>query len=61
MFFSSFFAACTLSLSLVEQLAIVHNESISNSLARFCNYLPSEIGIACEALVKVFEPIIIDL
>jgi acyloxyacyl hydrolase len=44
---------------LAEQLVLVHNETISHSLARLCNYLPSGFNEACQLLLDEFGPGII--
>ncbi|CAF1442549.1 unnamed protein product [Adineta steineri] len=49
---------CTLVLGVVENLSIVYNESIVESLERTCNYLPPQFKIYCKEAVaflgKVF-------
>jgi hypothetical protein len=43
--------SCTIVLSDVEHLSILYNESIIQSLDRFCNYLPSEFKAFCKEAV----------
>ena len=48
--------ACVGIVGLVEQLAEIHNETISDSFARLCRYLPKELQDTCKLLVKDFGP-----
>ncbi|KJE93948.1 hypothetical protein CAOG_08802 [Capsaspora owczarzaki ATCC 30864] len=54
-------AVCTLLTGLVGQLAEIHNETVADSMARFCSYLPASYQTPCAALVKTYGPTIIDL
>ena len=55
-------AACTILVGLMEQLALVHNESIADGIAHFCRLLPTEIVTrACDSLVEVYAPVIIEM
>ena len=51
--------SCTLVLGVVEHLSILYNETIVESLDRFCNYLPNDFKTYCKAAVdflgKIFE------
>ena len=52
--------ACTLVVTLTEEVAIINNETISRSLERLCNYLPQGIfQLACQEAVEMFGPVII--
>ena len=54
-------AACTIIVGLTEQLSIVYNQSIENSLDRLCGYLPDGIfRLTCQQAVSIFGPVIID-
>lgn len=54
-------ATCTVLVGLTEQLAILYNTSVENSLDRLCNYLPTGIfRLTCEQAVESFGPIIIN-
>jgi len=44
-------AVCTIVLGVVEHLSILYNESIVQSLDRFCNYLPTEFKAFCKEAV----------
>jgi acyloxyacyl hydrolase len=44
-------ATCTIVLGVVEHLSILYNESIVQSLDRFCNYLPTEFKAFCKEAV----------
>ncbi|XP_003385221.1 PREDICTED: acyloxyacyl hydrolase-like [Amphimedon queenslandica] len=54
-------AGCVVIVALVEQLSFIYNETVADSLARFCSYLPPEIDIACQFVIKTYGPSIIDL
>ena len=47
-------AACTVLVGLVDQLVDIYNESVAESLDRFCGYLPSKIREPCKWLVDEF-------
>ena len=49
-------AICTVLAGLVEQLADIYNESVAESLDRFCGYLPFEVRGACKFLVGEYGP-----
>ena len=54
-------AACTIVVTLVEQLAIVYNDTIEESLNNFCNFIPEGIfRLTCQQAVETFGPVIID-
>jgi acyloxyacyl hydrolase len=44
-------AVCTIVLGVVEHLSMLYNESIVESLDRFCNYLPSDFKAFCKEAV----------
>jgi acyloxyacyl hydrolase len=44
-------ASCTIVLGVVEHLSILYNETIVQSLERFCNYLPTQFKTFCKAAV----------
>ena len=53
--------ACTVVVSLVEQLAIIYNQTVESALDQFCGFLP--VGVfrkSCEAAVKLFGPVVIN-
>ena len=52
-------AACVVLVGLTEQLAEIYNETIADSLARFCKYLPFGFQNACKVLVDEYGPGII--
>lgn len=52
-------AACAIIVGLAEQLTQIYNESIADSLARFCKYLPSGFEEACKILITEYGPGII--
>lgn len=54
-------AVCSVLLTLVDELAVVYNDSIQVSLNKFCQYLPDGIfRVTCKEAVKTFGPVIID-
>ena len=55
-------AACTILVGLTEQLAIVYNQTIEQSLEDICNFLPKEsiFQVACKQAIEQFGPMIID-
>lgn len=44
-------ATCTVIFTFGEQLATIHNETVTKSLERFCNYLPPAVAIPCKVFV----------
>lgn len=54
-------AGCVVIVALVEQLSFIYNETVADSLALFCSYLPPEIDLACQFVIKTYGPSIIDL
>lgn len=54
-------AACVLLVGLTDQLAEIHNETISDSFARLCSYLPLEFQVPCKWLVEEFGPGVIEV
>lgn len=54
-------AACSIVVTLVEQLAIVYNDTIEESLNKLCNFVPEGIfRITCQQAVETFGPVVID-
>nr|XP_006816953.1 PREDICTED: acyloxyacyl hydrolase-like [Saccoglossus kowalevskii] len=53
--------ACTASVSLVDQLALVHTEGIDKAMQRLCSFLPDDYKSVCKEFVSLAGPIIIDL
>ena len=53
--------ACTVVITLVEQMSVIHNETFVKSYHRLCNALPDLYGMPCIALGEFFMPQIIDL
>ena len=52
---------CTVVVSLTEQLALVYNQTIEQSLTQLCNFLPSGLfRTTCNEAVTLFGPIIIN-
>ena len=52
---------CTVVVSMVEQLALIYNQTVASALDQFCGFLP--VGVfrkSCEAAVKLFGPVIIN-
>ncbi|XP_077983383.1 acyloxyacyl hydrolase-like [Glandiceps talaboti] len=54
-------AACTLIVSIVDQLSLVYQESIDQSMQRLCSYLPGQYQASCKQFIIIAGPIIIDL
>lgn len=53
-------AACTAIVGLIEEVAIVYNETVDETLERLCNYLPDGLfRLTCKEAVQEFGPIII--
>lgn len=51
---------CTALVGIIEQLAIVYNETVDDTLVKFCNYLPDGIfRLTCKEAILEFGPIII--
>lgn len=50
--------ACTVLLSVAEQLTQVHNETAEESLERMCTYLPEAYKAACGALTRTLTPLV---
>ncbi|CAF0849277.1 unnamed protein product [Brachionus calyciflorus] len=54
-------AFCTIIVNLVEELALVYNDTVENSLNNLCNFLPEGLfRFTCNQAVETFGPIIID-
>ncbi len=51
-------AACTILLSLAEQLTQLHNETAEESLQRMCTFLPRKYQSACRLLIEALSPLI---
>ncbi|KAF2078139.1 hypothetical protein CYY_000523 [Polysphondylium violaceum] len=47
-------AACTLSLTLVQQYSFIHEKSIQETLDEICTFFPSKAGSVCTFLVDLF-------
>lgn len=45
-------ATCSILLGLVDKLTIVYNETASESLERFCNFLPGQYKVYCKAAIE---------
>ena len=53
--------SCTVVVSLVEQLAIINNSTIEQSLDKLCDMLPpGELQFACQQAVLIFGPVVIN-
>ena len=53
--------SCTVVVSLVEQLAIINNSTIEQSLDKLCNFLPAGLfRYSCQQAIELFGPIIIN-
>ena len=53
--------SCTVIVSLVEQLAIINNSTIEQSLDKFCDLLPAGLfQYSCQQAVAIFGPVIIN-
>lgn len=51
---------CTALVALTEQLAIVYNETVDDSIEKLCNFLPNGIfKLTCKEAIIEFGPIII--
>ena len=57
---SLYISVCTVATSLVEQLSVVHNETLIKSLARLCGYLPEPYKSPCHEFADFFGQIIIE-
>ncbi|XP_067652318.1 acyloxyacyl hydrolase-like isoform X3 [Haliotis asinina] len=51
-------AACTVVISLTEQLSEIYNETTVKALDRLCSFLPSNFQIACKAFAGFVGPIL---
>uniref|UniRef100_A0A670JJ60 Acyloxyacyl hydrolase n=1 Tax=Podarcis muralis TaxID=64176 RepID=A0A670JJ60_PODMU len=62
-FFLLAFAGCVLVVSIIEQLAQVHNSTAKEALERLCRYLPEKLHLqgACILTAEIFGPHIIKL
>ncbi|XP_070574301.1 acyloxyacyl hydrolase-like [Ptychodera flava] len=54
-------AACTLIISIIDQLSLVYQESIDKAMQRLCSYLPDQYRSTCKSFITIAGPIIIDL
>ena len=51
-------ATCTILLSITSQLAQIYNETITESLQRYCTYLPVNYQPECQSLAQLLGPFI---
>ncbi len=54
-------AVCAVLTGLVEQLAEVHNTTVTQAIDMLCQFLPEELQDACTAVVKAVAPAVIEL
>ncbi|XP_045193790.2 acyloxyacyl hydrolase-like isoform X1 [Mercenaria mercenaria] len=54
-------ATCDVLMGLVEQTAVIHNETLINSLERLCNYLPDQFKNPCMRFLEYIGPILIEI
>ena len=55
-------AACTFIVGVVEQLAQVHNSTVTDTLNKVCNYLPAGLyATECKKIIDWAGPIVVDL
>ncbi|KAJ8302428.1 hypothetical protein KUTeg_018824 [Tegillarca granosa] len=53
-------AACTCVVALLEQLSVIHNDTVINSLEKLCGYFPSTFKNICNDFAVVFGPELIN-
>ena len=57
-----FSLGCTFAVGLVEQLAQVHNKTITDTVNDLCKLLPEGVYYdACTAIIHRYGPVVIDL
>ena len=54
-------AVCTVLVGLMQQLAEIHNTSVSQALQMFCHYLPDQAQEVCTEAVEALAPELIEL
>ncbi len=54
-------AACTILTGLMQQLAEIHNISVTKAMDKFCYFLPQEVQEACSAAISVLTPEVLEL
>ncbi len=55
-------SGCVIVVGLLEQLAVVNNKPVTDLLRQVCGFIPQgEFYTACNNLIDVFGPLIIDL
>lgn len=54
-------AGCTVVVTLLEQLAQVHNSSVDKVVTEICNLFPVDFRAPCDALVVLYGPAVIKL
>lgn len=60
-------AGCTMAVGVLQQIAEVHNASISESLESVCKYLPelssrgTHMRRECQTLIRLLGPVLIEL
>jgi len=54
-------SACTVLISLVDQLAEVNNQTIIEAFDSFCVMLPPKLGNPCQLFAEIFGPLIIQM
>lgn len=55
------FLACTVLISLIDQLAEVNNETIVESFDSFCQKLPGNFVKPCQITSQLLGPLIVDM
>ncbi len=54
-------AVCTVTVSLAEQLTIVHNQTVEAALGDLCNYLPDGLfRLTCKEAITIYGDTIIN-
>lgn len=54
-------AACTIIVSIAEQLSEIHNETITDGFARLCSFLPDDYVGPCKVFLDLVTPVIEEL
>ncbi|XP_041454087.1 acyloxyacyl hydrolase-like [Lytechinus variegatus] len=54
-------AVCSLLVSLAEQVAEIHNETIVHGIDRICSFLPGKFQATCNTFVEIATPILMEM
>ena len=61
-FFFRLSTGCTFVVGVLEQVSVIQNATITETMERICTYLPpGEIKTACKIAVDIYTPLILNM